>query len=74
MLRTLLFSAVTSMSDSLSSWLIRFVLALMPTTQLSVKEFVASANNLHNSSGPLECTPLQQHMMLSRIARWGSLA
>ena len=38
------------MSDSFSSWLMRFVLASMPTTQLSVKEFVASASNLQRGS------------------------
>ena len=48
--RTLLFRAVTSISDSFSSWLMRFALASMPTTQLSVKEFVASASNLHHRS------------------------
>lgn len=48
-MRTLLLRAVTSMSDSLSSWWMRGLLASMPTTQLSVNDTDASAISLQAS-------------------------
>ena len=50
---TLLFSAVTSMSDSFNSWLILFSFALMPTTQLLVNDAEASAMSLMDCSREL---------------------